>query len=412
MIVSPIALKWRVLIGCFLSYMFDALDILLLIVALPSIEASMHISHTQAGLMVTATLLGIGVSSLVMGGLADTMGRRKALLVSLVGFGVLTMAIAAVTDWRQILVLRFLAGLGLGGVWGIVAAQINEAWPGHQRARATAFVLSSFAVGAGLGAALAAGILAAHGWRILFFVSGALAVIPIVYVWLRVPESAVWLEQKRRGRDPLAPPRSTATVKSLLSGGLLRITLLATAACALELTAYWGTMTWLPTFLVQERGLDSSRMAGFMAVLNVGTFIGFNIFGWLADRIGKRRMIILSLVCCGLMLPIYTLARNHTALLLLGPVFAFFFAFSGLFGSYFAELYPTHLRASGSGFCYNVGRGLSAFAPLVLGTVAEAFHLSFSVSIALCGLLFILAAVAIFLLPNDPAQSPGRRWAA
>ncbi|RON51968.1 MFS transporter [Pseudomonas frederiksbergensis] len=391
-------MKWRVLIGCFLSYMFDALDILVLIISLPAIKETMQISTTEAGFMVTATLLGIGVSSLVMGGLADTLGRRKALLLSLATFGVLTIAIAGVTDWKQLLVLRFLAGLGLGGVWGTVAAQVNEAWPPHQRARATAFVLSSFSIGSGLAAVLAACLLKTYGWRVLFVISGALVVIPIIYVWLRVPESTVWLAERKVSRDLLAP-RNSVTIKSLFAADLLRKTLLGTTASALALTAYWGAMTWLPTILVQEHGLEPSTMAGFIAVMNVGTFIGYNLFGWLADRIGKRRMIIISLIGCGLMLPIYTFATDKTALLLLGPAFAFFIAFVGLFGSYFAELYPTHLRASGAGFCFNVGRGISAFAPLLLGSVAVS--VGFSISIGFCGALFLLAAAVISLLPQD-----------
>ncbi len=113
--LNPASLKWRVLIGCFLSYMFDAVDIIILAIAMPAITASLHITQAQAGLLVTATLVSIGLSSVVMGRLADTMGRRTALLLSLVSFGALTMAIAAATDWRQILLLRFLSGLGLGG---------------------------------------------------------------------------------------------------------------------------------------------------------------------------------------------------------------------------------------------------------------------------------------------------------
>ncbi|NWC93057.1 MULTISPECIES: MFS transporter [unclassified Pseudomonas] len=396
-------MKWRVLTGCFLSYMFDALDVLVLIICLPAIKETMQISTTQAGLMVTATLLGIGVSSLVMGGLADTLGRRKALLLSLATFGVLTIAIAGATDWKQILVLRFLAGLGLGGVWGTVAAQVNEAWPPHQRARATAFVLSSFSIGSGLAAVLAACFLKTYGWRVLFVISGVLVVIPIIYVWLRVPESAVWLAERKASRDLLAP-RNAVTIKALFAADLLRKTLLGTTASALALTAYWGAMTWLPTFLVQEHGLEPSTMAGFIAVMNVGTFIGYNLFGWLADRIGKRRTIIICLIGCGLMLPIYTFATDKTALLLLGPAFAFFIAFAGVFGSYFAELYPTHLRASGAGFCFNVGRGISAFAPLLLGSVA--LSVGFSISIGFCGALFLLAAAVIFLLPQDVAPHP------
>lgn len=403
---SSSALKWRVLIGYFLSYMFDAVDIIILAIAMPSITASLQIGPTQAGLLVTATLLGIGLSGVVMGPVADALGRRKALLLSLASFGLLTMAIAAATDWRQILVLRFLSGLGLGSVWGTAAAHVNETWPAHQRGRATSFVLSSFSVGAALAAAAAAYVLPAHGWRVLFFVCGAAVVIALAYVWLRVPESQAWLEQRRQrgGQGPAtaAVPGAVAPgLAALFAPDLLRVTVLGTLTSALALAAYWGASTWLPTFLVKERGLDVGTMARFMALLNVGMFVGYNAFGLIADRIGKQRAVILSLVGTGLALPLYIQATDRTVLLWLGPAFAFFMAFAGLMGSYFAELFPTQLRATGTGFCFNVGRGISAFAPLALGSLSAS--LGFAMGIALCGGLFLVAAVVVALLPRDGA---------
>ncbi|AJG19394.1 MFS transporter [Cupriavidus basilensis] len=398
--LNPASLKWRVLLGCFLSYMFDAVDILILAIAMPAVTASLHISQAQAGLLVTATLLGIGLSSVVMGRLADTRGRRTALLLSLVIFGVLTMVTAAATDWRQILLLRFLSGLGLGGVWSAAAAHVNETWPAHRRGRATAFVLSSFSVGATVAALAAAWLLPAYGWRMLFLVCGAAVGIAIVYVWLCVPESAVWRQQRARGAAGEARAGS-GSLAELFAPGMLRITLLGTTTSALALSAYWGASTWLPTFLVRERGLDVATMASFVAVLNVGMFLGYNVFGVLADRIGKQRAVIASLVGSGLMLPVYTAVTDHTALLALGPVFAFFMAFAGLVGSYFSELFPTHIRATGAGFCFNVGRGISAFAPLALGSAATAF--GFAPSIALCGGLFLLSAGVVTLLPRAVA---------
>lgn len=395
--IQPDALKWRVLIGSFLSYTFDALDILVLIIALPSIQETMQISASQAGLMVTATLLGIGVSSFMMGGLADTIGRKKALLTSLLIFGLLTIAIAATTNWKQILALRFLAGLGLGGVWGIVAAHVHETWPAHQRGRATAFVLSSFSIGSGLAALLAAGLLDTFGWRTLFVLSGTLVIIPILYVALHVPESASWLEKKEKQQHSRA--QSSASIKLLFEAGLAKKTILGATASALALIGYWGAMTWIPTFLINYHGLQPSTMASFVAIMNAGAFVGYNLFGWLADLFGKKLIIIFSLAGSGMMLPIYMSIDQYVALLLLGPVFAFFLSFVGIFGSYFAELYPTHLRASGAGFCFNFGRGLSAFSPLILGSLASSLGLS--VSISLCGGLFILAAVAVYALPQD-----------
>ncbi|MDQ0142080.1 MFS transporter [Cupriavidus necator] len=398
---STSPLKWRVLIGCFLSYMFDAVDIIVLAIAMPAITASLHITQAQAGLLVTATLLGIGLSSVVMGRLADTMGRRTALLLSLVTFGTLTMAIAAATDWRQILLLRFLSGLGLGGVWSAAAAHVNETWPAHQRGRATAFVLSSFSAGAAVAALAAAWLLPTHGWRALFLICGAAAVIAIAYVWLCVPESEVW-RQQRCGTPTSRARAGGASLAELFAPGLLRITLLGTAASALALSAYWGASTWLPTFLVKERGLDVATMARFVAVLNVGMFLGYNVFGVLADRIGKQRAVIASLVGSGLTLPVYTLVTDHATLLVLGPLFAFFMAFAGLVGAYFAELFPTRIRATGAGFCFNVGRGISAFAPLALGSAAGAS--GFAPGIALCGALFLLSAAVVALLPRAAGQ--------
>ena len=409
MIPNPTTLKWRVLIGYFLSYMFDAVDIIILAIAMPAITASLQIGPAQAGLLVTATLLGVGLSGIVMGPLADRLGRRAALLLSLASFGLLTMLIAGATDWRQVLVLRFLSGLGLGSVWGVAAAHVNETWPVHQRARATSFVLSAFSIGAALASAAAAYVLPAHGWRVLFFVCGAAVVMAIAYVWLRVPESQAWLaerEQKRRhgggGRQESAAPR--AGVAELFSPALLRVTVLGTLTSALALAAYWGASTWLPTFLVKERGLDVGTMARFLALLNVGMFVGYNVFGLIADRIGKQRALMLSLVCTGVGLPLFVQAKDHTALLVLGPVFAFFMAFAGLMGSYFAELFPTHVRATGTGFCFNVGRGFSAFAPLLLGSLSATF--GFANSIAVCGAVFVASAVVVALLPRGEALAP------
>ncbi|MBN3732987.1 MFS transporter [Burkholderia sp. Tr-20390] len=403
MLHSAPNLKWRVLIGYFLSYMFDAVDIIILAIAMPAIRASLQIGPAQAGMLVTATLLGVGISGLVMGPVADRWGRRSVLLLSLGSFGLLTMAIAAATDWREVLVLRFLSGLGLGSVWSLAASHVNETWPTDQRARATSFVLSSFSIGAVVASAAAAYVIPTHGWRVLFFVCGAAVSIAMAYVWLRVPESEAWkAKQQHKGSGPNHPGNGSG-VASLFAPGLLRVTLLGTLTSALALAAYWGASTWLPTFLVKERGLEMGTMARFLALLNVGMFIGYNVFGYIADRIGKKKALLVSLICTGLLLPFYVQATDRTVLLLLGPVFAFFMAFAGLMGSYFAELFPTQVRATGTGFCFNVGRGFSAFAPLLLGSMSSAF--GFGPSIAVCGGVFVVAAVAVLMLPTGEALS-------
>ena len=399
--MAKLDMKWHVLIGGFFSYMFDAMDIMLLAVSLPAIIKDLQLSMTQAGLLGTATLVGVGISSIVVGWYADNHGRRKALLWSLVSFGLLTAGIAAASSWAEVLTLRFLAGLGLGGVWGIAAAYIAETWPPQQRGRAAAFVLSSFPAGAGCASFLAAVLLPTYGWRVLFL-CGAGAVLAAGYIYLFVPESEVWKEQKR-SRAIESGGSGNVSVSEIFGPGLLKNTILGTAVACFALTAYWGSTTWLPTFLVKERGLSMSTMAMFMVILNVGMFVGYNIFGYLADIIGRKKALTISFIGTTITLPIYVVTVNTTALLWLGPVYAFFISFAGLFGSYFAELYPTRVRTLGAGFCFNVGRGLSAFAPFLMGHIAAKYSLE--VGIGLCAVFFFFGAITMLLLPetNKPA---------
>ncbi|MDF2930444.1 MAG: transporter [Anaerospora sp.] len=367
--MAKLDVKWHVLIGGFLSYTFDAMDIVLLAVALPAIIKDLGLSMTEAGLLGTATLLGVGISSIIVGWYADNYGRRKSLLWSLVSFGVLTAAIAFTNSWAEVLILRFLAGLGLGGVWGIAAAYINETWP------------------------------VSYGWRVLFL-TGAGAILAAVYIYLFVPESEVWKQQKAKRLEE-GGGQSTVSISEIFSQELLRNTLFGTAAASFALMAYWGSTTWLPTFLVKERGLDMTTMAMFMVILNIGMFVGYNIFGYLADKIGRKKALILSFIGTTITLPIYVFTTNTTALLWLGPVYAFFISFAGLFGSYFAELYPTRVRTIGAGFCFNVGRGLSALAPFILGHIAAKYSLAAGIS--LCAGFFFLAAVTMMFLPETQA---------
>lgn len=386
--------RWIVLGGCFLAYLFDALEIVLLSLALPAIREDMALSVTQAGLLATATLLGIGVSSVLGGYVADNFGRKKALIASLVIFGVFTAAIALVPNFSVFLVLRFLAGIGLGAVWSVVSAYVVETWPSESRGRAAAFVISAFPAGGALAAVISGHFL--PDWRLMFLVAGLAVVLPIFVVLVFFRESATW------EADRATHTADVVSVRDVLSGSLRRRTILGTAMAALALTGYWGATTWLPTYLTSERGLPAGSVAMFVLILNIGMFLGYNGFGLLADRIGRHRTIILTLLGVAVTLPIYALTTHQTALLWLGPLFGAFTAFFGLFGSYLGELFPTRVRATGAGFCFNVGRGVSALAPFGLAGLAGV--IGFSGGLILCAVFFALAAVVAFLLPRNGLQ--------
>jgi MFS family permease len=398
--------KWHVLVGGFLAYLFDAMEIILLTIALPVIRQDLGLSFNEAGMLASATLLGIGFSSITTGWYSDNFGRRKALLLSLIVFGVLTTLVAMTHSWALLLLLRFLSGLGLGGVWGIVSAYVTETWPAHQRARATGFVLSSFPIGAAIAAMAAASYL--PDWKTLFMVAGISTLIPVAYLFFFVPESREWQEQKAKN---LANPKlhRRVSVSEIFSPELLRLTLLGTLAASCAVIGFWGASTWLPTYLVQERGLNIGMMANFMAIMNIGAFIGINAFGFIADHIGKRNATLLSLLGSAVMLSVYALTTQNAILFWLGPVYAFFYAFASLFASYFSALYPTRVRTIGAGFCFNFGRGLAAFAPLLLSGIATSYSLA--LGLLVCAGFFALATITMFFMPHaqipqvNPAQS-------
>ncbi|MEU8416805.1 MFS transporter [Amycolatopsis japonica] len=386
--------RWIVLGGCFLAYLFDALEIVLLSLSLPAIRHDMGLSATQAGLLATATLLGIGVSSVA--GVADNFGRKKALIASLVIFGVFTAALAVVPNFAVFLILRFLAGIGLGAVWSVVSAYVVETWPSRHRGRAAAFVISAFPAGGALAAVVSGQFL--PDWRLMFLVAGTAVAVPVLVVLVLFRESADWVAHKVQRTE------HAVTVRDVLSGSLRRTTLLGTLMAALALTGYWGATTWLPTYLTAERGLPAGDVALFVTILNLGMFLGYNGFGMLADRVGRRRTIILTLLGVALTLPVYAFTTHQASLLWLGPLFGAFTAFFGIFGSYLGELFPTRARATGAGFCFNVGRGISAFAPFGLAGLAGV--VGFSGGLLVCAGFFALAALATLLLPRTGAQEP------
>ncbi|MGV9822617.1 MFS transporter [Nocardia xishanensis] len=382
--------RWIVLSGCFLAYLFDALEIVLLSMALPTVRKDMGLSITQGGLLATATLIGIGVSSVLGGYVADNFGRKKALLASLLTFGIFTATIAVVPNYETLLLLRFLAGIGLGAVWSVVSAYVVETWPEKSRGRAAAFVISAFPAGGAMAATISGWFL--PDWRLMFLVAGAAVVLPILVVLIFFTESATWAAQKAGNIGDVV------SVRDVLGSSLRRRTLLGTLMAALALFGYWGATTWLPTYLSTERDLPSSSVAVFMTILNLGMFAGYNGFGFLADHVGRHRTIILTLLGVSLTLPLYAITTHQGTLLWLGPLFGAFTAFFGLFGSYLGELFPTRARATGAGFCFNVGRGVSALAPFALAGLATS--IGFSGGLIVCACFFGLAALVALSLPR------------
>lgn len=378
--------KWIVLFGSFIIYLFDSLEISILAFALPEISKDFSIDAVQAGLLASATLVGMGLAGPIMGWLADTYGRKTALIVCIGVFIVLTSVIYIIPTFELLLVIRFIAGIGLGGVWSILSAFVHETWPAKYRGFAVTFVLSAFPVGAIVAAQLSGAML--PDWRMLFLVAGMGGCFALAITVFTFRESTEWA---------LASV-DTSSIGKIFRGSYRRITLIASTIATLAFIGYYGVITWLPSYLEHNRGLSSQTVGNYLSWLNLGMFFGYIVFGFIADLIGKRSALCLSLLGVGILMPVYGLVTDRTVLLWLGPLYAFFMTFAGLFGPYLGALYPTAIRATGAGFCFNVGRGISAFAPMILGVIASLASLS--VGLIISGILFFIAGVLVLALPK------------
>jgi MFS family permease len=386
--------RWFVLAGCFVAYMFDGLEIILLSFALPFIHKDLGLSNTQTGFLATATLLGIGISSVCVGWSSDNFGRKKTLLLCLAVFGACTALLAAAPGFAVLALLRFAAGIGLGGVWSVLSAFTVENWPGSGRGRAVAFVFSAYPAGGVVAAFLAGQVL--PDWRLLFLLAGAGVVIPIAFV-ARFPESRVWTRERA-----LRAKLDRVSLREIFSTHYLRRTLVGSAVVLMANAAFYGTSTWLPTYLA-GRALDQSTISHLLLWGNLTMFVGNNVFGYLADRCGRRTALAISLFGLALALPVYALVSTPTALLVAGIAFYALVGWGIVLASYLGELYPTRVRTTGAGFCFNSGRGIAAFAPLGLGLLMGTT--SISTGFLVCAALFAVAGLASFGLPRPTAVS-------
>ena len=386
----------RALLAACLGWMLDSMDVMLYALVLGPVQREMHLSAAMSGAMMSATLISAAVGGILFGWFADRAGRVRALTASVLIYSVAT-ALCGLTHTALTLILcRILLGVGMGGEWASGAALVAETWPAHHRGKALALVQSSWAIGFALGAALVAIILPRFGWRAVFFAGIAPALITL-WVQRGVREPEVW----RKERTPQIRPGA------LFRGSLGRSTLICSTMNAATLFAWWGLFTWVPRFLSMPhakggRGLGIVMTSEWTIVMQIGTFLGYLSFGFIADRWSRKYTYIAYLLIAALLVPLFAFVSSVNALLLIGPLVGFFGTgyFSG-FSVIASEMFPTALRGSAMGFAYNIGRVVSAAAPWAIGRVSEHAGLGSALCITSAG--FLLAALIAGALPRAQA---------
>jgi MFS family permease len=402
----------RTLAAASLGWMLDSMDVMLYAMVLPAVAREMHLSSALSGAMMSATLISAAVGGILFGWFADRAGRKRALTGSMLLYSVATALCGFTHTPLQLLLCRVLLGFGMGGEWASGAALVAESFAHPaQRGKALAFVQSFWAIGYALGALITALVLPRFGWRAVFFTG----VIPaLLTLWIRrgVHESAQWQSQRQSQRETQRQTTRPARVPfaQLARPPLLRSTVVCATMNAATLFAWWGLFTWMPRFLSLPlaqggHGLSIVNTSAWTIVMQLGTFLGYISFGYVAARFGQKRSYIAYLVLAAAMVPIFAAVHSKWTLLAVGPWVGFFGTgyFSG-FAVIASELFPTPIRASAMGFVYNIGRLASAAAPYAIGLISD--HASLGAAFSITSVAFLLAALIATALPRPLEPVP------
>lgn len=380
--------------------MLDSMDFLLFTFALRAIQKEFSLDSSTMGLLTSVALVAAAFGGIAFGKIADRIGRVSAMTLSMVVYSVATGGLALSTELWHLVFWRALVGIGMGGEWSCGSVLVAETWPAEHRAKGIGLMQSSWAIGALLAAGLAALVLEPYGWRVLFLIGTFPAVIAF-FLRRSIEEPEIW----KRDRHFTKP----GGFREIFGPRFLRQTMTASLVASCTLVAYWGVFTWLPSFLATPvasggAGLTLTKSAAWLIVVQLGAFAGYVSFGWFADRLGRRTAFTMFMIAAAVTVPVYAFAATTPAvLLLIGPLVGFFgHGFFSIFGALLAELYPTSIRATAQGFCYNVGRLASAAAPFAIGIAADSGGLR--AALAANALFFGVAGILIWLLPETKGR--------
>lgn len=403
----------RTLLAAALGWMLDSFDAMLYALVLAHVMRDLGMSKATSGSLYMLTLLASGIGGVMFGFIADRIGRKRALMLSILTYSVCSFASGLSTSVLMLAVFRFILGLGMGGEWNTGATLVAETWPTELRAKAIAIVQSSWAIGFAFAALVAGIVLHYANWRAVFFV-GILPALVTLWIQKGVPESEMWKEHHRLAQDSrrVADAQHKYEHDSFIrifQPPYVKSTFALLFLNFFGMFAWWGLFTWIPPYLslpVEQggRGFGVMGTTTLLVVLNLcGMFPGYASFGWVADRLGRRKSFIIYTLAASLLVPLYAMAREPKVLLVVGTVVAFFgtgfFSGSGIIGS---EIFPTRVRARALGFTYNGARAMSSIAPFVIGKIGDLKGLSWA--FYLCALSFFLASLVATQLPETKGK--------
>ncbi|WP_273397887.1 MFS transporter [Actinobacillus porcinus] len=385
---------WKALLGSAVGYAMDGFDLLILGFMLTAISADLGLTPAQGGSLVTWTLIGAVAGGIIFGALSDKYGRVRVLTWTIVLFAVFTGLCAIAQGYWDLLIYRTIAGIGLGGEFGIGMALAAEAWPARHRAKASSYVALGWQVGVLAAALLTPLLLPVIGWRGMFVVG----IFPAFVAWFlraRLHEPEVFTRKLEREKPKQSPfkllIKDSKTTK--VSVGIVVLT-------SVQNFGYYGIMIWLPNFLSKQLGFSLTKSGLWTAVTICGMMAGIWIFGRLADKIGRKPSFLIFQAGAVISIIAYSQLTDPTAMLFAGAALgAFVNGMMGGYGALMSEAYPTEARATAQNVLFNLGRAVGGFGPVVVGAIVSAY--SFQIAIAFLATIYVLDMLAtIFLIPE------------
>jgi benzoate transport len=379
------------LLGSAIGYAMDGFDLLILGFMLKAISADLNLTPSQAGSLVTATLLGAVTGGIGFGMLADRLGRVRVLTWTIVVFSVFTGLCAFAQGYWDLVIYRTIAGLGLGGEFGIGMALVAEAWPASKRARASSYVGLGWQLGVLAATLVTPLLLPTIGWRGMFAV-GILPAIAAYFIRYSLQEPEIFVAKVQQ-----APAKQSALHLLVKDKQTTLVSLGIVILCSVQNFGYYGVMIWMPNYLSTRFGFALTQSAVWTAVIVLGMALGIVLFGHIADRVGRRPAFFGYMLGAAIMVAVYSQLTEPYQLLVGGAVMGFFVnGMLGGYGALISESFPTVARATAQNVLFNIGRAIGGFGPVVVGAIAAAY--SFEVAIALLAALYVLDMAALWLL--------------